>query len=352
MNNAEFFEAAELLEKAKGIPTDVLFDKIATAVSTAVGKEYGGKTAITCEIDPEKKSVKVLLRKNVVRDGEITDSETEIDVSEAKKFNKNIKAGEILEVELDTDSFGRIAATTCKHVLRQGINDAEKGRVLEEFESKKDELVTAKVISVDDTTGNATVSIGHGEAFLPEKEQIPGERLYAGQLIKVYISEVTATEKGPRIRISRTHSGLVKRLFEAEVPEIFDGDVIIESVSREAGQRAKIAVSSKNEDVDPIGACIGPRGTRVNKIVDILGGEKIDVILYSEIPEDFIAAALAPADVSSVEITDDMAHACKVLVPDGQLSLAIGNKGINARLAARLTGWKIDIQPESGYFEG
>lgn len=253
---------------------------------------------------------------------------------------------------LDTKDFGRIAAQTAKHVIRQGIRDAEKGQIMMEFQSKQQELVTAKVLSVDPITGNATLEIGKAEAILPKGEQVPDEELTVGELIKVFIVDVRDTEKGPKAMISRTHQGLVKRLFETEVPEIYDGTVTINAISREAGARTKMAVSSKDENVDAIGACIGPRGSRVNKIVELLGGEKIDIVNYSEDPKQFVAAALAPANVLSVEIPDSEVKSCVVTVPDNQLSLAIGNKGQNARLAARLTGWKIDIKPESGFYEG
>ena len=227
---------------------------------------------------------------------------------------------------LDTKDFGRIAAQTAKHVIRQGIRDAEKGQIMMEFQSKQQELVTAKILSVDPITGNATLEIGKAEAILPKGEQVPGEELTVGELIKVFIVDVRDTEKGPKAMISRTHQGLVKRLFETEVPEIYDGTVTINAISREAGARTKMAVSSKDENVDAIGACIGPRGSRVNKIVELLGGEKIDIVNYSEDPKQFVAAALAPANVLSVEIPDSEVKSCVVTVPDNQLSLAIGNK--------------------------
>ena len=248
--------------------------------------------------------------------------------------------------------FGRIAAQTAKHVIRQGIKEAERGQVIREFQSKSRDLVTAKVSRIDPINGNVTLEIGKGTAVLPKSEQVPGETFVEGELTKVYVVEVKDTDRGPRVMISRTHSGLVKRLFEQEVPEIYDGLVTIHSVSREAGARTKMAVSSSDENVDPIGACIGQRGARVNNIVEVLGGEKIDIVKYSDDPAEFIGASLAPANVLSVEITDEEKKTCQVTVPDHQLSLAIGNKGQNARLAAKLTGWNIDIKPESGFYEG
>lgn len=348
--NKEFFEAVELMEAEKGIQAEYLYEKISNAIVVAVRKDYNGKDVVSCEIDPENRTMRVYLRMNVVE--EIDDYDTDMLVEDAKKYNPDIEAGEVLQIELDTMKFGRIAAQTAKHVIRQGIKEAERGQVIKEFQSKSQDLVTAKVSRIDPVNGNVTLEIGKGSAVLPKAEQVPGEAFTEGELTKVYVVEVRDTDRGPRVMISRTHAGLVKRLFEQEVPEIYDGIVNIDSVSREAGARTKMAVSSKDENVDAIGACIGQRGARVNKIVDILGGEKIDIVKYSENPEEFIAAALAPADVLKVEITDGEKKACQVTVPDNQLSLAIGNKGQNARLAARLTGWNIDIKPESGFYEG
>ena len=255
-----------------------------------------------------------------------------------------------MDIPLETKQFGRIAAQTAKHVIKQGIREAERGQVLKEFQSREHEIITATVISTDPVRGNVTLEIDHNEAYLLKSEQIPGETFEDGEKIKVYVVEVANSERGPKVMISRTHPGLVKRLFEIEVPEVYEGTVEIKAVSREAGSRTKLAVWSRDPDVDAVGACIGARGARVAKIVDELGGEKIDVVQYSEDPVEFISAALSPARVVSVEVDPDGARACKVKVPDEQLSLAIGNRGQNARLAARLTGWKIDIKPESGFF--
>lgn len=348
--NKEFFEAVAQMEKEKGIPADYLYEKIRSAIVVAVKKDYNGKDVVSCEIDPEKQDMSVYYCREVVE--EVEDPDTQISLEDAHEIKKKYKIGDIVKVKLGKKDFGRIAAQTAKHVIRQGIRDAEKGLMLEEFQSKNQELVTAKVENIDPETGNVTLTIGKAEAILPKGEQVPGETFEVGQLIKVFIVKVKETDKGPKAMISRTNSGLVKRLFEMEVPEIYDGTVTIESVSREAGERTKIAVHSKDEDVDAIGACIGPKGTRVNNIVDILGGEKIDIINYSENPEEYIAAALAPAKVLKVEIESEEKKSCHVTVPDNQLSLAIGNKGQNARLAAHLTGWKIDIKPESGFYEG
>ena len=346
--NKEFFEAILMLEKEKGIPADFLLEKVCTAIVTSVRKDYGGADVVFCDCNPEKNQLRVYVKKTVV--DEVHDEMTEICQEDAVKYKKNALVGDVVEVVLETKQFGRIAAQTAKNVIRQGIRDAERGLVLREFQSKQQELVTGKVQRVDPKTGNVTLEIGKAEAILPKGEQVPGEEFKDGQLVKVYIVDVRETEKGPKAMISRTHPGLVKRLFETEVPEIYEGLVEIKSVSREAGSRTKIAVYSKDENVDPIGACIGPKGQRVATIVESLGGEKIDVVVYDEDPAKFISAALAPATVLSVEIDGAQEKACHVTVPDTQLSLAIGNKGQNVRLAARLTGWKIDIKPESGFY--
>lgn len=355
MNN-EFFEAVALMEKEKGIPADYLCEKIADAIVKAARKDYNGADVVFCDIDAEEKLFRVYVKKPIV--DEVMDPDSEASVDEAKEYMDDPKVGEYLEYDLDTMKFGRIAAQTAKHVIRQGIKEAERGQVIREFQSKSQDLVNAKVSRIDPINGNVTLEIGNGSAVLPKSEQIPGETFTEGDLIKVYVVEVKDTDRGPRVMISRSKAGFVKRLFEQEVPEIFDGIVTVNAISRDAGSRTKMAVSSKDEDVDPIGACIGQRGARVNKIVEILGGEKIDIVKYSDDPAQFISASLAPADVLEVEIIDagsddkKAKKSCTVTVPDNQLSLAIGNKGQNARLAAQLTGWNIDIKPESGFYEG
>lgn len=346
----EFFEAVKLLESEKGIPADYLYEKIAAAIVVAAKHDYNGKDIVHCDIDPEKQKIKVYVRKNVVE--EIEDEDTDLTLEQAQLIRKSAKVGKTIDIPLKTKNFGRIVAQTAKHVIRQGIREAERGQMLQEFQSKNQELLTAKVTNVDPENGNVTLEIGKNDALLPKAEQVPGEVLEVGDLTKIFVVDVKESSKGPKIMISRTHPGLVRRLFETEVPEIFDGTIEIKSVSREAGSRTKIAVYSKDEDVDAVGACIGPRGQRVSAIVDALGGEKIDIVKYSEDPAEFVSAALAPSDVCEVEILDEGAKSCRATVPDGQLSLAIGNKGQNVRLAAKLTGWKIDIKPESGFYEG
>lgn len=356
--NKEFFEAVALMEKEKGISADYLCEKIADAIVKAARKDYNGADVVFCDIDAEKQTFRVYVKKPIVADEDYVDPFAEASVEEAKQYLENPHPGEYLEYDLDTMKFGRIAAQTAKHVIRQGIKEAERGQVIREFQSKSQDLVNAKVSRIDPINGNITLEIGNGSAVLPRSEQIPGETFTEGDLIKVYVVEVKDTDRGPRVMLSRGNAGFVKRLFEQEVPEIFDGIVTVNAISRDAGSRTKMAVSSKDADVDPIGACIGQRGARVNKIVEILGGEKIDIVKYSDDPAEFISAALAPADVLKVEILDAETEnpkakkSCSVTVPDNQLSLAIGNKGQNARLAAQLTGWNIDIKPESGFYEG
>ena len=346
--NREFFEALELLEKEKGIPADYLLEKIENAIVIAVKRDYAGVNDVIVNIDKDKESFDVAIRKTVVES--VEDPSNEILPEEAVKLDKTVQVGGTVDVYLQTKQFGRIAAQTAKHVIRQGIREAERGQMLRDFQNKEHDIVTALVTRIDPKKELVTVEIDGTETILPKSEQMPGETLAEGEHIRVYVVEVAASEKGPRIMISRTHPGLVKRLFELEVPEIYDGTVEIKAVSREAGSRTKLAVYSKDENVDAIGSCIGPKGSRVARVVDELGGEKIDVVKYSEKPEEFIAAALSPANVLSVVVDPDGAKSCRVTVPDSQLSLAIGNKGQNARLAAKLVGWKIDIRPESGFY--
>ncbi len=346
----EFFEAVRMLEQEKGIPADYLFEKISAAIIVASKHDFGGKDIVHCDIDPDKQKIKVYATKNVVE--EIEDEDTDLTLEQAQQIKKSAKIGGTIDIPIKTKNLGRVVAQTAKHVIRQGIREAERSQMYKEFQSKNQELLTAKVVKIDPITGNATLEIGKSEAVLPKSEQVPGEVLVEDSLIKIFVVDVKESGKGPKIMISRTHPGLVRRLFETEVPEIYDGTIEIKSVSREAGSRTKIAVYSKDENVDPVGSCIGPRGQRVSTIVEALGGEKIDIVKYSEDPTEFISAALAPSDVISVEILDEAVKSCRATVPDDQLSLAIGNKGQNVRLAAKLTNWKIDIKPESGFYTG
>lgn len=345
MKNKELFEALTLLEQERGIPVDFMLDKIKKAIVTACKNSYNGNEDAIINIDENKGKFEVFLRKTVVET--VSDSGREISLVDARCINPNTSVGEQVAIKLDTKEFGRIAAQTARNIIRQGIRDGERGLMLREFEDKRQELVSAIVEKIDPRSGAATLKIGKAEAFLPKGEQLITDHLKEGDRIKVYIADVKEGDKGPWAVISRTHPDMVKRMFETEVPEIYDGTVEIKQISREAGARTKMAVLSKDKNVDAIGACIGPKGARVNAIVEELGGEKIDIIEYDDDPVKFIAAALAPAEVLKVNIDAETDNSCTVIVPNNQLSLAIGNKGQNARLAAKLTGWKIDIKPEN-----
>ncbi|MBQ7522174.1 MAG: transcription termination/antitermination protein NusA [Clostridia bacterium] len=345
----ELFTAIAMLEKERGVSAEYLFSQITKAIEIAVSKNYGSEK-VTFVIDKDKQIFEAYLQKQVMDD--VFDNNLEISLEKAREINPSVEIGDFVNVKMDTMALGRIGVNAARNVIRQGINEGEKGQLMLEFKNKIGELVTATVENVNPHNGNVAVKIGKSTAYLHLNEQVKGDTFKEGDLIKVYISDVQRKEKGntPKIFISRTHPEFVKRMFETEVPEIYDGTVEIKSVSREAGSRTKIAVYSKDKQVDAIGACIGTRGTRVSAIVDELNGEKIDIIEYDENPQKFIAAALAPATVIKVQVAGDGSKVCRVTVPDSQLSLAIGNKGQNVRLAARLTGWKIDIRPESGFF--
>ena len=350
MTNKELFEALRMFEKEKDIPMEYMLAQIEKAIKVACKNYFDGNEDVTFTADPDKNTIDVKLKKTVV--DEVFDPSFEISLEDAQKAlkRKTIELGDEVDVPLDPKKLGRIAISSARNVIRQGIRASEKGQTLIEFQNRLGEIATATVERIDPRSGSATIRIGKSEAMLPKSEQLGLENIKEGDHVKVYIADVKDNEKGPHAIISRTHSDFVRRLFEKEVPEIFDGIVEIKSVSREAGSRTKMAVTSANPDIDAIGACIGQRGARVNSIVAELGGEKIDIIEYSDDPKKYISAALSPAQVIKVEITDEEKRSCRATVPDGQLSLAIGNKGQNARLAARLTGWRIDIRPESGFY--
>lgn len=338
------FQALALLEEEMHIPVDYMIEKISNAIRIALKKSNNGNDDIQIRIDPESKVFSVFIHKTVV--DEVKDPGREVLLETALQNDPLAEVGEVVAIKQDPKQFGRIAAQTAKHIIHQGIRDVEKGQAEKEIQSRIQELVTAEVDRVNPETGDVLVKIGNNLMTLSRKEQVEGESYEAGDLIKVYVVEVRSGDREPRTTISRTHPGMVKRLFEMEVPEISDGTVEIKSVSREPGSRTKIAVWSNDENVDPVGACIGPRGSRVSKIVEELGGEKIDIIKYSEDISEFIAKALSPADVTGVVILDESAKSCYATVPASQLSLAIGNKGQNVRLAVKLTGWKIDVRSE------
>lgn len=342
--NKGFFEALEMLGKENGVSVEVLVDKVKSALTKAIKKAYPYCERYNITIDPETKTFEMSLIKEIVDDIPIDESEIHID--EAKNIDPHAVVGGLLEVKLDTAQFGRTAAQSAKQSIKGDLREISRENLLNQFQSKENECITATITQVDNNTGTVTILYDKTELYLFRNEQIPGEVLREGQKIKVYVTGIVNKQKKPIIKISRTHRDLVKRLFEMEIPEIYDGTVEIKSISREAGARTKIAVWSNNENVDAVGACIGPKRSRISAIVDELNGEKIDIINYSEDPATFIAKALAPAEVISVEVIDDELRTCAVIVPNGQLSLAIGNRGQNAKLAAKLTGYKIDIKPE------
>ena len=345
----EIFAALAMLEKERGISQTFMMDKIVQALTTAYKRDHEGVENVVVDVDEGKRELKMFVQKEVV--DEVENPGTQMSLDDAKAISAKYNVGDIVNIPVDNIEFGRIAAGNGKQVIIQGLREAESGMVYDEYNSKQHEILTGVVTRIDPRTGNASLRIGTGteatDAILLAGEQVKGETLIEGQRIKVYLVDVRRQSRGPQVVISRTHPGLVKRLFELEVPEIYDGTVEIRSIAREAGSRTKMAVWSNDANVDPIGACVGPRGQRVNNIVEELRGEKIDIIKYSDDPAEYIAAALAPADVVEVRMAEDGSKACRVIVPDDQLSLAIGKEGQNARLAARLVGYKLDIKPKS-----
>ena len=337
-----FVNALELLEREKGIPKEYMIERIENALVSAYHKEYGANANVRIEFNLEKDDVRVFQQMTVVET--VTDPEVEISLEDAKSHNKRFKLGQLVEIKVKPENFRRLSAAAAKSVIIQSIREGERKVMQDAYESQRDEIITATVSKIDPVNGNVILETGTGRAVLLKTEQIPGEEFFVDDRVKVFVMEVNKEARGPLVTLSRSHAGLVRRLFELEVPEIAEGVVMIKGVSREAGVRSKVAVFSRDADVDAVGACIGNRGMRISGIVDELRGEKIDIIQYSEQPEEFVAAALAPARVNSVEIVGE--RACRVLVDADQLSLAIGREGLNARLAARLTGFKIDIKAE------
>lgn len=341
--NKEFFEALKGLEATSGIALDVLTERIRQGILKAVKRDYPGTENVRIDIDPETNEFGMCLLKTVVADEDFVDPDNEITLLEARTYDEKLVIGDTCEIPLSPAKFGRVAASSAKQSIRSDLKQFERDRLVAQYKDKEHEIVSATVQKVEPATGNATILIDKDEIYLRKQDQIPGEELKAGEIIKVYVVGILNADKKPSVKVSRTHKDFVKRLFEIEVPEIYDGTVEIKSISREAGSRSKIAVLSHNPDVDAIGACIGPRRSRITAIVSELGGEKIDLINYSEDDAEFIAKSLSPAEVLSVVLADDGSKSCSVTVPANQLSLAIGNKGQNAKLAARLTGYKIDI---------
>ena len=348
---AEIFASLRELEKIKGIPVDYMVERLKQALTNAYRKDREDHRDVPAEnvvVNISEEGLTMHQIKTVVEN--LEDLALEIPLDAARRINPSLKVGDTVAIPVDIQKFGRIAAQTAKQVVIQGIREAERGVVYESYSSKSQELLTGTVLRIDPSTGDMFVRIGQGneqnDAVLRASEQIPGETYHEGDLIRVYVLEVHKATRGPLVHVSRTHPNVVRRLFELETPEIADGDVEIRNIAREAGSRSKMAVRATKEGIDPVGACVGPRGGRVGAVVEELHGEKIDIVVWSEDPCEYVRSALSPADVLSVTLVPGQ-KACRVVVPDDQLSLAIGKEGQNARLAARLTGYKIDIKPAS-----
>ena len=340
--SSQLLEALNVLEKEKGISRDVIIEAIEAALVSAYKRNFNQAQNVRVDLNLESGSMRVFARKEIV--DEVFDSRLEISLDDAKEINPGYDTGDVVELEVTPKDFGRIAAQTAKQVVTQRVREAERGIIYSEFADREEDIMTGIVQRQDGRF--IYVALGKIEALLPVNEQMPNESYKPHDRIKVFITKVEKTTKGPQIFVSRTHPGLLKRLFEIEVPEIFDGTVEIKSVAREAGDRSKISVAAANEEIDPVGACVGTRGARVQAIVNELKGEKIDIVQWSEDPVTFVANALSPSKVLDVQV-DEEGKATTVVVPDYQLSLAIGKRGQNARLAAKLTGWKIDIKSET-----
>lgn len=343
--NGSFFEALAMLGEENSVETEILIEKVKSAMLKAARKAYPhSEENIRVEIDPESKKFEMYIEQEVIDDYPIDENEVNIDV--ARTIDPNAYVGGKILKQIDISKFGRMAALSAKQSIKGDLREISREQMLSKFESKEHECIIARVSQVEPGRGTVTVVYEGTELYLFRNEQIPGETLEEGKSVKVYVTGITNKNKKPVVKISRTHKDLVKRLFEIEVPEIYDGTVEVKSISREAGSRTKIAVWSKDPNVDAVGACIGAKHSRISAVVNELNGEKIDIIPYSEVPEEFIARALAPAEVLKTVITSEEEKTCTVVVPNNQLSLAIGNKGQNAKLAAKLTGFKIDIKPQ------
>ena len=344
--NKEFLEAIDELEREKHMPKDMLIEAIESALVSAYKKNYGTSQNVRVSIDRENGDINVYMRRDIVE--VVEDEFSQASIEEAQEIDPEYEIGDVIEYQVTPQDFGRIAAQTAKQVVIQRIREAERGMIYDDYIGRTGQVVTGVVQRVSNNT--VFINMGRAEVILSSNEQIPGEKYKTNDRLKVYVMDVKRTSKGPQVFLSRTHPGLVKKLFELEVPEIQDETIEIKSVAREAGSRSKIAVCTYDENVDPVGSCVGPRGQRVQAVVDELGGEKIDIINWSDDPGKMISAALSPSKVEMVLINQEEKSAL-VVVPDYQLSLAIGKEGQNVRLAARLCGWKIDIKSKSVYDE-
>ncbi len=346
---SDFYTAISQIAAERGIPKEAIIEVMEKALITAYKRTLGNNpppTEVTVHLDPQTGLAHVYAEKQVVDD--VLDDRFEIDISDAIKVKAEVQLGEMMMVESTPNDFGRIAAQTAKQVVLQGIKEVEREHIYGEYMDREGELITATVQRM--AKGNVILEMGKAEAILPPKEQVDNDRYYHGQRLKVYLMEIRKEDRGPRLIASRTHKNLIMRLFEMEVPEIFNGTVEIKSIAREPGLRTKVAVSARQEGIDPVGSCVGMRGIRIQNIVNELNGEKIDVVQWSSDTRDFIANALSPAQVVEVHLNDDD-HTALVIVPDKQLSLAIGKEGQNVRLAAKLAGWRIDIKSATSLLE-
>ncbi|MBQ7884888.1 MAG: transcription termination/antitermination protein NusA [Clostridia bacterium] len=344
MINKDFFQALADLEQEKNINPDQFIASLETALTSAYKKVYGEAKSASVKLNPEKATIKIYSYKTVVE--EVEDADKQISLEDAKAIKKSYAVGDTVAQEESTKDFGRIAAQTAKQVVMQKLKELEREQALSEISEREDELITTIVKRVENGTVYVQLAGSNMEGVMLENDQIPGERYVTGQRIKVYVKKIKDSYKGPQIQVSRANNGFVKKLFEIEVPEIASGDVQIKSIARDAGNRSKVAILSTKPHIDALGACVGNRGVRINTIMGELNGEKIDLVQYSDDPLEYIAKALAPAEVISVEINESL-KASQVIVPDDKLSLAIGKQGQNVRLAARLTGWKIDVKSQS-----
>ena len=344
MVNKDFFQALDDLETEKKINKEQFIESLESALTSAYKKMFGEAKSASVKLNPEKATIKIYSYKTVVEN--VEDPEKEISLEDAKLIKKSYKLGDEVAEEVSTKDFGRIAAQTAKQVVMQKLREIEREKALSEISQKEDELITTIVKRVENGTVYVQLAGSVMEGVMLEGDQIPGEKYTVGQRIKVYVKKIKDSFKGPQVQVSRANIGFVRKIFEIEVPEIASGDVEIKSIARDAGNRSKVAVYTSKTHIDPLGACVGNRGARINTISSELNGEKIDLVLYSDDVMEYIAKALAPAEVLSVEVNESL-KASRVIVPDDKLSLAIGKMGQNVRLAARLTGWKIDVKPQS-----
>lgn len=344
MTNKDFFQALEDLEREKNINSQQFIESLETALTSAYKKVYGEAKSALVKLNPEKATIKIYSYKTVVEN--VTDADKEISLEDARQIKKSYAIGDEVAEEVSPKDFGRIAAQTAKQVVMQKLKELEREQALSEIAEKEDELITTIIKRVENGTVYVQLAGSNMEGVMIENDQIPGEKYNVGDRIKVYVKKIKDSFKGPQVQVSRANNGFVKKLFEIEIPEVASGDVEIKNIARDPGNRCKVAIFSTKPHIDALGACVGNRGVRINTIMGELNGEKIDLVLYSDDPLEYIAKALAPAEVLSVEINESL-KASQVIVSDDKLSLAIGKKGQNVRLAARLTGWKIDVKPKS-----